>query len=500
MNFPTFMLKECIDVLLPYLTEMCNASLLEGLLPVSQRHAIITPILKKSFLDPGELRNYRPVSNLTFMSKVVERMVSEHMVEYLQAGGMMPRLQSAYRRHHSTETALLRILSDILNAMDDRRVTLLGLLDLSAAFDTVDHSILLRRLQGQFGFNGIALQWIRSFLSDRTQQVQFQNIRSATAHLICSVPQNSVLGPLLFVLYTAELFSIIEGQGLKAHLYADDSQIYLSVPATEALPAVDRLVQCMESVEQWMGSNRLRLNVDKTQLIWIGTRQQLSKIIIKETLLQSATVPFSSAVTNLGVTIDSELRMADHIANLCKSSYFQLRQLRQIRRSLTTDARKTLVHAFISSRLNYCNSLLFGIGEGLVKKLQSVQNAAARFIMGIKKHDHITPVLRDLHWLPISKRIVFKVAILVYKSLHGLAPPYLADDCILASSVAGRTQLRSAANFDLVWHGKSGGSRLRTFAVSGPKTWNSLPVEQRSPELSIESFRKKLKHYLFTLN
>ena len=106
---------------------------------------------------------------------------------------MMPRLQSAYRRHHSTETALLRILSDILSAMDDRRVTLLGLLDLSAAFDTVDHSILLRRLQGQFGFDGIALQWIRSFLSDRTQQVQFQNIRSATAHLICSVPQR--LGP-----------------------------------------------------------------------------------------------------------------------------------------------------------------------------------------------------------------------------------------------------------------------------------------------------------------
>ena len=334
----------------------------------------------------------------------------------------------------------------------------------------------------------------------RTRQVQFQNIRSATAHLICSVPQGSVLGPLLFLLYTAELFSIIEGQGLKAHSYADDSQIYLSVPATEALPAVDRLVQCMESVEQWMGSNRLRLNVDKTQLIWIGTRQQLSKIIIKETLLQSAIVPFSSAVTNLGVTIDSELRMADHIANLCKSSYFQLRQLRQIRRSLTTDERKTLVHAFISSRLDYCNSLLFGIGEGLVKKLQSVQNAAATFIMGIKKRDHITPVLRNLHWLPISKRIVFKVAILVYKSLHGLAPPYLADDCILASSVAGRTQLRSAANFDLVWHGKSGGSRLRTFAVSGPKTWNSLPVELCSPELSIESFRKKLKHYLFTLN
>ena len=128
-----------------------------------------------------------------------------------------------------------------------------------------------------------------------------------------------------------------------------------------------------------------------TNLCWSGLVQGSSyRKSSSKKLCCSATVPFSSAVTNLGVTIDSELRMADHIANFCKSSYFQLRQLRQIRRSLTTDARKTLVHAFISSRLDYCNSLLFGIGEGLVKKLQSVQNAAARFIMGIKKHDHIT--------------------------------------------------------------------------------------------------------------
>ena len=151
---PTFLLKECINDLLPFLAAMCNASLLEGSLPLSQRHAIVTPILKKSTLDSGLVNNYRPIPNLTFVSKIVERLVSEQLVEYLQDNNLMPNLQSAYRRHHSTETALLRILSDLLKAMDNQHVTVLGLLDLSAAFDTVDHSILLCWLQRQFGISG----------------------------------------------------------------------------------------------------------------------------------------------------------------------------------------------------------------------------------------------------------------------------------------------------------------------------------------------------------
>ena len=494
---PTFLVKECIDVLLPFLTEMCNASLREGHLPISQRHAVITPILKKSSLDPGDVKNYRPVSNLTFMSKIVERMVSEQMVDYLQANNLMPRLQSAYRKHHSTETALLRILSDLLNAMDGRCVSLLGLLDLSAAFDTVDHDILLQRLHLQFGFDGEALRWIRSFLTNRTQQVRFNGTLSEVAGLDCSVPQGSALGPLLFLLYTAGLFDIIEQRGLTAHSYADDTQIYISIPAVDAPAAADRFVNCVEDVEQWMGINRLKMNVDKTQLIWIGTRQQLSKISINELRLLSAMVPFSSKVTNLGVIVDGELRMEEHITERCKSCYFQLRQLRQVRRSLTLDARKTLVHAFISSRLDYCNSLLSGVRDGLLKRLQSVQNAAARFIVGLRKFDHISPVLQNLHWLPIRKRISFKIAMLVFKCLHGLAPPYLSEDCVPVSSLFGRAHLRSASSYDLIWSGKSSGSGLRTFAVAGPRTWNSLPAELRAPGLSIENFRKRLKSFLF---
>ena len=174
-------------------------------------------------LDPGELKNYRPVSNLTFVSKIVEKLVAEQLIEFLQSNGLMPRLQSANRRHHSTETALLRVMSDLLRAADSRRVTLLGLLDLSAAFDCVDTEILLERLRRAFGVDSLALQWIRSFLVDRTQQVSYGGRLLSVGCLRCGVPQGSVLGPLPFLLYTAELFDVIADCGLTAHCYADDT-------------------------------------------------------------------------------------------------------------------------------------------------------------------------------------------------------------------------------------------------------------------------------------
>ena len=167
-----------------------------------------------------------------------------------------------------------------------------------------------------------------------------------------------------------------------------------------------------------------------------------------------------------------------------------LRQIRSIRRSLTSDARKTLVNAFVMSRLDYCNSLCQGINEGLLNKLQHIQNAAARLVTDTRKYDHITPVLRDLHWLPIRQRIVFKLATMVYKCQHGLCPSYLAEDCILLSATRGRQHLRSAGRLELLV------PRTRTVTF-GPRAWNSLPPALREPTLSFNCFRRGLKTFLF---
>jgi Reverse transcriptase (RNA-dependent DNA polymerase) len=226
-------------VLLPYVISMINTSLREGRMPAVHKHAIVTPLLKKPGFDADELKNYRPVSNLSFMSKLVERVVSSRLVTYLDMHGLMPRLQSAYRRHHNTETALLKVLSDIYAAIDRREVVLLGLLDLSAAFDCVDHDILLSRLHLRFGIQGPALAWISSFLIGWSQQVYYKGHLSDRLLLLFRVPQGSVLGPLLFLLYTAELFGVIAEYGFSGHSYADDTQVYFSTPATDNTDAMD---------------------------------------------------------------------------------------------------------------------------------------------------------------------------------------------------------------------------------------------------------------------
>ena len=231
-----------------------------------------------------------------------------------------------------------------------------------------------------------------------------------------------------------------------------------------------------------MRSNRLRMNADKTQLVWLGTRQQLAKLTTTELPLLSALVKPSSAVLDLGVNIDGQLTMADHVAALRRSCLFQLRQLRMVRSSLTLEAAKTLVHAFVSSRLDYryCNSLLYGIGDGLLTKLQTVQNAAARVVTGTRKFDHITPVLRQLHWLPVRQRITFKMAMITFMCLRGLAPSYLADVCNPVSFVVGRWQLRLANSGALIVPRTRTTIGRRDFAVAGLATWNSLPVNLRT--------------------
>jgi len=239
------------------LTSMVNASLREGRLPQSQKHAVVTPLHKKAGLNADELKNYRPVSNLTFTLKLVERAVLARVVGRLEVHGLMPRLQSAYRRFHSTETAVLKVLSDIFAAADCQQLTL-GLLDLSAAFDCVDHDILLRRLKDKYGVSGTALDWIASYLSDRTQQVYYRG------RLSVGVPHGSVLGPLLFLLYVAGVFDVIEESGCRAHSYADDSQVQLSAPAVRQTAAMDQLAECIIHIRDWMASHRLKLNEEKT--------------------------------------------------------------------------------------------------------------------------------------------------------------------------------------------------------------------------------------------
>ena len=212
------------------------------------------------------------------MSKLIERMMYQQLIAYLEKHDMLPKHQSGFRAHHSTETAVLKVISVILGAADQGYVALLGLLYMSAAFNTVDHDVLLEWLATSFGMVGMALAWLRSFLPGRSQQVSFNGSLSSIGLITTGVPQGSVLGPFLFLLYSADVPLIANQHGLGIHCYFDDGQIYVFVKAAAAVGMVNKVAPCIEEIDPWMSSSRLKLNSEKTQFIWLGSRQQLSKV------------------------------------------------------------------------------------------------------------------------------------------------------------------------------------------------------------------------------
>ena len=275
---PTSVALDYVDILLPAITKIINLSLTSGQFAEEWKCALINPLLKKLGLDLL-FPNYRPVSNLQYISKLTEKAVFNQMHAHMTTNAIYPELQSSYRRFHSTETALLKVTNDILMKMNSQEVTLLVMLDLSAAFDTVNHDILISRLHEEVGVSGLALEWFRSYLQNRTQRVAVDGTFSERFVLDHGVPQGSCLGPLLFIIYSSKLFKVIRDQLPEAHCYADDTQLYLSFnPHSDASQtvAINAMECCIEKIREWMIRDKLMINDSKTEFILIGTRQQLS--------------------------------------------------------------------------------------------------------------------------------------------------------------------------------------------------------------------------------
>ena len=279
---PTKLFTECLDVLLPPITKLINLMLESRYFSLIWKCALVKPLLRKEGLDPI-FKNYRPVSNLACASKLVETAVAKQLQHHLFSSDLFPVLRPAYCQ--STKTALLKVTNVILLNMNNQSVTLLLplLLDLSAAFGAVDHKTLMHRLQFTFGINGKVLSWFSSYLSGRSQQMAINYTLSAEIKLQCGVPEGSCLGPLLFSLYCGKLLVVIKHHFPTVHCYADDTQVYISFCPNDRLDqlnARELLESCITDVRAWMLHDNLKLNDGKTELLIIGTLQQLLKVVI----------------------------------------------------------------------------------------------------------------------------------------------------------------------------------------------------------------------------
>ena len=491
---PTNILKKCADSLIPLITLIVNLSLDAGHMPRELKKALLTPLIKKITDDPEVLNSFRPISNLPFLSKIIEKVVADQLVSHMIANDLNEIFQSSYKKLHSTETALNCVINDILLGIDNKLRALLLVLDMSAGFDTVDHNILLKRLHNTIGLRGFVFNWFKSYLSDREQAVSIDGIESESRPLKYGVPQGSVLGPILFNIYIMPLANLIKRHEIPFHLYADDSQKYAIFDLKDYAATVSKLDALAQDIRVWFHANRLKGNDSKTEAMLISSKfapvhkDQLIPITVGNSLINQ-----SSSIKNLGVTLDQHATLELHIKNVARSAFLKIREISYYRRHLTMDAAKTLMHAFVTSRIDYCNSLFYGLPNNLIRKLQSVLNTAARVVTKTRKHDSITPVLYHLHWLPVKFRIQFKLLLLVFKALNGSAPAYLLDKLTLKP----QSKLRSS-NQKLLIVPQSNMKNYgdRSFSVAGPKLWNSLPKTLRLTS-SVEIFKKNLKTHLF---
>ena len=374
----------------------------------------------------------------------------------------------------------------------DRKLGVVVLIiDLSAAFDTVDHTVLLNILHSKFHITGSALLWFKSFLSGRTQRVKIGDSLSAPLLVLYGVPQGSILGPLLFNLYCSSLSDAFARAGFDCMGYADDNLGFRVFPAFNKLSTLfSDVPSCLSSISDWTNAHFLKLNESKTHVMVFGNKSFKESVNLSGCLNSSGSLlPLSHATKLLGTHIDDTLSFDLHVSKTVSSSLIILKNVRSIRKFLTPDAAETLIHSIITSKLDQCNSLLFNVSSSNMTKLQRIQNFALRTVLNLRPRSPLSQHFQNLHWLTVEQRIHFKILTTTFKCINCLAPSPLAVKVKLSSP------LDMLLDTSLFYPSSVLGKKA--FSYSAPRCWNALPRSLRVIPC-LDTFKAHLKHHLFT--
>ena len=481
------------DELSEFFSEIINKSFVTGIFPESEKFSYVRPLLKTG-KNPNDIASYRPLYNTSFLSKLLEKAALAQLQDHLTRLHYLPSLQSAYRKNHSVETAVCKIYNDLVINKASGVCSILVLLDLSAAFDTIDHSILINDLE-VLGLSGVVFNWFKSYLTDRCFKVIIGKETSEIGNQTTGVPQGSVLGPMLFTIYTAELSYLLEDLNVSFHSYADDTQIYFKVsdPNLDSL----KVKSVVEKVQDWMCRRKLKLNAEKTEIMLIGSEHQLENLRFPPNcILNNDCIPIKNEVRNLGVIFDKHLTMRNHLKNIKSSVISNLINIARITKYLDKSSIMKLVHGLVLSKIDFCNSIFYDLPDCDLRSQQLLINSGVRLVVGLPRfsHEHITPSLIDLHILPVKARIKYKICLLTYKALKYDEPKYLTE---LIQKRETLPSLRSSSVRPLE---EPFISRLvsvnRSFSHCAPRLYNSLPIEVQNAD-GIVQFKQMLKTCIF---
>ena len=448
------------------------------------------PLIKNAALASELYKKYRPIANLLFFSKLIERVVLLRLDDHMNRHALHSSYQFGYKKHISTELMLLQIVDEILMGMDSGNCTVVLFLDLSAAFDTIDINILLDILSKEIGMGGVALKWMQSFLMGRKQAVQIDECFSEFLEVNFGVPQGSSLGPVLFNIYVRSLPTVFKKCNFNCGSFADDTNGRKSFAISfQFTNLTAKITECLDEIKIWMDTFFLKINASKTEILLCYPRELSEQIIIQGVIYENDCIRFSNEVKNVGVWLDQMLNFNKQVNATVSSCYKSIKDIGSIRNSLSKKDAESLVHAAVASKLDYCNSLYYGISLNTLNKLQKVQNAAARLIARVNSRTSISPVIYNLHWLRIESRVIFKLLLIVHKTVWGICN---------TMSINFKNYTRSDDDY-LLLQPSSVKTKYgqRTFSYAAPKLWNALPYNIRSEQLT-DKFKKMLKSILIT--
>ena len=468
-------------------TYIVNLSISSNIVPNEFKYARVKPLFKKGNINLPE--NYRPVSILTVVSKVLEKAIFVQFENYLKNNNILYSHQSGFRKKHSTDTCLINLLDYLHTNVSEGKYVGMFLLDLQKVFDTVDHSILCEKLR-HMGVGSI--EWFKSYLDSRQQLVNIDGTNSEPGTVSCGVPQGSLLGPLLFLCYVNDMPLSIK---CKLLLYADDSAILVSGTDPKLISQI--LSNELNNANKWLIDNKLSLHLGKTESILFGTKRKLASINNFQVQCNNISIKSVTNVNYLGLSLENTLSGESIVSNIVKKSSSRLKFLYRYKDILNENSRKILCSALIQCHFDYCCSSWYSsTSKTLKNKLQVMQNKMIRFILGLDFRSHIGILEQEkVNMLPVASRVKQLKLNHVLNIKNYQSPEYLKENFHRISDTELRQCTRaSRLNFFLP---RVQNQATNTFYFSAIKDWNSLPPKIKEIT-NAESFRTIVKNHILT--
>ena len=425
------------------------------------------------------------------MAQIFEKAIYSQLITFLNENKVIVENQSGFRTNHSTETTLLHSIIDYLANMDKGLINGVVFIDFKKAFDTVDHTILLAKLE-RYGIRETPLKWFRSYLHQRKQVCKINNAVSNAVHINCGVPQGSNLGPLLFNLYINDLPNCL--QTTSASMFADDTNLSCKGQTSEDIEC--KLNCDLDNIQKWLISNKLTLNRTKTEYMLIGSSQRLDKIIKSPKILFGEhEIKRVREKTVLGLIIDDQLKWNKHNDEQCKKISKSIALLRKARDFVSQEELVKIYNSLVLPHFNYCSTIWNDNNKSHIDKLSKLQKRAARIITSSDYSIRSSQVFKTLEWHPIKKLMDKRDLTMMFKILKNMAPNYLTT--MFRKCDNSNYSLRSN-NLKLSLPKPKTDFLKRSFSYRGAIAWNSLPSEflhKVDKSQSYLSFRNLLNNY-----